>query len=442
MGGVTVYIDDKKVKIDNDMARKLRKFAKEEKKPERIIEKLKNVGAKVKVFFDDYKEEPVDAEYEVTEDNPMEDETVEMPEVEEKPINIVEPIKFSFGKKEEAEEEKEEENHTEDEKVEEPEEETKEEDPISEIENVGVVDTNIPVEEEVTSQIGVDTVKIDDLTDFDEYFDYVTAYRKANVADKDSDQFYRAIHNGEGVQGLLTEEEFIDKKRRQLENIQHQKEKQEIADLQKELYQVSSRLQSRQDELDSLKAQHKALTKKLEEARKENITLSNNVTDLETNMKEKDSDIENLNEQISKKAVSLQELNGQIFDLRAEIKDKNSQIRKQDETIETQKRQIEDSVSEKEKLIREKDELKTQVDKLKNNIKEELAKLTPSDSLEETAINWVKTKLDQEEPEENYTEEETYTEDEKVEEPTEENPVIDVTDIFNQPMEEAPVKRR
>ena len=216
---------------------------------------------------------------------------------------------------------------------------------------------------------------LEKLQQFETYDDYVETFRKVNVSDKDVDQFYRDLRHEKHIPSLLTKNEFIDLRRKEIEDDKHQKQNQQIIDLRKRLNTTKEKLEEAKEEQRRLKTQNEDVTSKLDKERTSRVNAENKKTDLEAALEEQKvqiADYRRKNETLSNDVNALRRDN---FETRKAATLSESEIRKLNNIIKQKEEEIEDLNTQIETLKDEKAALQTKFESLTSRVQGELSRV-------------------------------------------------------------------
>lgn len=256
-------------------------------------------------------------------------------------------------------------------------------------------DTKEETKEEKYSE---EDIELTNLTKFDTYSDYLIQYRKKFIPLNDYDQFMnsviKSLTEGTKIVNVLSEEEFIDEKRKQLERIEQRKIEEKRRKVEIQLIDTENQLSTANEKVEMLERQAAEYRKRLSEMRSDNNSLEqkafkqNNVN-LELERKNKD-----LVKQVYTRDNNITAQQKQIFELRKQL-DAEREARKQDDLkIKSLETQLNESRRSEEAKDQEIYKLNENTRKWRENLSAELNKLSPADDLEKTAQEWVEQRDD------------------------------------------------
>lgn len=245
-----------------------------------------------------------------------------------------------------------------------------------------------PEEELPVKTDEVSTRTLSDLTEFENYDEYLEAYCKANRKPEDYIKFFTDLRHDIRPQDLMAEEEFIDEKRRQIEKISQDEKQREIVGLKKQLSEKKIQLESAKEKNHDLERQFDDAKARLEEARGETISLSQNVADLEAEIANKEAQINRLNSQVRSTSSSLTQAQDRIYKQERTISEQIDEIKQSRETIANLEKEL---ASQREATAAKEEELaksQAKLASLMNNVTSQIkaAKDDAEDDIERAVL--------------------------------------------------------
>lgn len=237
-----------------------------------------------------------------------------------------------------------------------------------------------------------ENMNLADLTEFENYDEYLRAYRKQNIDPENVDKFYIDFINGDLDihKDLLTKAEFIDKRRQQTEKIRQDEQKQQITELNKELSEKRTQLETANEKISDLERQSKDVNARLEETRQEKISLDKSVADLEATIREREEEISRLNEQVHITSSNLKDAQDQLYNKENTIAEQLEAITKEKEKNRKLQEQLAERDSEQESLRKELENSNKKINELVTNVTSQIDSIKADDEVEETALKYVK----------------------------------------------------
>ena len=214
--------------------------------------------------------------------------------------------------------------------------------------------------------------------------------RKNTLSEADFDNFIKLVIDyfvkGSKIIGVLTLEEFIDERRRELEKVEQRKIEEARRQLESDLINSDSNLKESRERVDMLEKQTGEYKKQLGDLRKENNTLEQKVSQQGNTISELTEANGNLGNQIEMDKRSISEQQKQIFELQRRL-DGEVAAREQDgkriQTLEAELGESRKRESDAEARI---EQLNESTKKWRDNLSKELKKLSPSDDTDNEMI--------------------------------------------------------
>lgn len=219
---------------------------------------------------------------------------------------------------------------------------------------------------------------INDLTTFTSYDDYIISYRNQNITSEEYDKFLLDMIHGIIPTNMLSEEEFTDQRRKQLEEIKHRELEEKAHEIEKQLIEINNTYEAAKEYVEQLEKKVIEQKQRLELIRNENTELEQKVSDEKTKNQSLSEDNEKLNDTIKERDGSIKSQQKEIFRLEKKSDKLESDLKKKETIIEKQKKKLEDYDNKINSLKKENRDLKLQVTKLEANVRAELDKLTSS----------------------------------------------------------------
>ncbi len=254
------------------------------------------------------------------------------------------------------------------------------------------VSTEEPAQEEepTTEEKDETSVDLDDLTQFESYREYVEAYCKVNRKQEDKDMFYLNLLDEVYPQDLLSKDEFIDKRREQIDNRTLGERDQEILGLKKEITDKNAENRTANERIADLEREIADKDARLTETREENKTLTKGNADLNAEIASKDTLIGQLENKVSMAESRLTASQDQVYSLEGQLKDIKAQIKR----LEEANARVEEALAKAEEARKAAEEetvrTKERMADLQNGITSTInAAKSDEDELERVAREWV-----------------------------------------------------
>ncbi len=247
-------------------------------------------------------------------------------------------------------------------------------------------------EEKTTEEVA--EIELTDLTQFDSYSDYLIQYRRKFISMDDYDKFMnsviRSLTEGTKIVNVLSEEQFIDDRRKQFEKKEQKKIEEKRRKVEIRLIDTENQLVAANEKVEMLTRQAAQYRERLGEMRNDNNTLEQKVSEqnnLNNELAEKNKELIN---QVSDRDNSITAQHKKVFELQR-LLDREKEARKQDELrIKSLEEQLRVSRLSEQAKDDEIARLNENTRKWRENLSAELNKLSPDDDLEATAMEWAK----------------------------------------------------
>ena len=201
---------------------------------------------------------------------------------------------------------------------------------------------------------------LNSLISFETYDDYLVEFQKQNYPENPA-EFYIAVKNGERLPELLTETEFYDERRKQLEDIEHDKQNESIISLTQKLHSCEGKLQVSEEQNAELERRNKNLSSNLNRERSEKLSAQNRVTELEDELKKSKTRINTLENTLIRQKESVKAQGEKIFALRTTINNQLEEIKSVKAMLSNKDLEIKSLKEENEQLKGDKKDLKAQI---------------------------------------------------------------------------------
>ena len=219
---------------------------------------------------------------------------------------------------------------------------------------------NKPEEDDMIDTYDNINKDLNSLISFETYDDYLVEFQKQNYPENPA-EFYIAVKNGERLPELLTETEFYDERRKQLEDIEHDKQNESIISLTQKLHSCEGKLQVSEEQNAELERRNKNLSSNLNRERSEKLSAQNRVTELEDELKKSKARINSLENTLMRQKESVKEQGEKIFALRTTINNQLEEIKSVKAMLSNKDLEIKTLKEENEQLKGDKKDLKAQI---------------------------------------------------------------------------------
>ena len=259
---------------------------------------------------------------------------------------------------------------------------------------------------DITNIIKTTNINLNDLTQFEDYIDYVLAYKEKNIAAKDSDKFWTDFHKQNLPTDLLDEKEFIEERRRQEEQKIQREIELKLAETEKKLSEVRGQLSATERKANTLASNNKENEAALKNATQDKILLEQQMVDAKSEIADLERENSSLNNQLSVAQEVAKKAQARSYEDRKTLSTMEKEIDKLKKHAAELEKELATSKQESAEVRKELEATKARIRENANAALERIESLrTPEDDdIEKTALDWAKTKIEENLPKEHVVE--------------------------------------